>query len=136
MPDEPGTKRVPVFARSPMPVLLTNPTPDPAYNYATTVRVIPGLIRLGSGPYAGGEVVWQNETGDEVTFTFEAARAGQYFDFGSKGPGPFTVQDGEELRLKLKSNPPVNTIYDYRVDCKATPGRPAEGNSPPQTSCP
>jgi hypothetical protein len=136
MAETPGTKMAPVFEHSPMPVLLTNPTPDARYDNRPTVRVEPGLIRLGSGQQRLTEVVWLNETGDDVTFTFDAASSAKFFDLTTKGPGPFTIKNNEPLRLKVAQNAPENSIYSYHVDCKATPGLPAQGNSPPQVSCP
>ena len=136
MAEETGTKMVPVTDPSPMPVLLTNPTPDPRYNNRATVRVEPGLIRLGSRPYRLTEVTWLNKTGDDVTFTFDASGPAQFFDLTSRGPGPFLVKNNDTLTLRISASAPENRIYDYRIECKATPGLPAQGNSPPQVSCP
>ena len=135
MAEATGTKMVADIDPSPMPVLLTTPSRDARYGDAT-VFVIPGLIRLGSGPYEGKVVTWLNKTGDEVTFTLDGAGAGQFFDLDSTGPGPFTIPDGKQLSLPVKPYPSQNRIFPYRVDCKATPGRPAQGGSPPQVSCP
>jgi hypothetical protein len=135
MEDETGTKRVVVVDPSPMPVLLTNPTPDPRFNGKDTVRVVPGLIRLGSRPYRLKEVVWINETGGEVTFRFDAAGSAKFFDFGGKDPRSITVANKQELRLKLAKQPPENSIYSYEVDCAVTSSQ-AQGNSPPEVTCP
>jgi hypothetical protein len=135
MPDRTGTKMVAVVAASPMPVLLTNPSPDPRYDDQPTVRVVPGLIRLGSRPYRLKEVVWINESGGDVTFTFDPAGSAQFFDL-KENPGPFTVKNDEKLTLKIAENPPENRIYSYRVDCKRTPNLQAQGNSEPEVSCP
>lgn len=134
MPEERGTKLARAVEPSPMPVLLTNPSPDPRYNNEPTVRVEPGLIRLGSGQYRLKEVVWLNETGGDVTFTFDPAGSGQFFGVKSKDPIP--VKSNEKLVLKIAANAPENTIFSYDVDCTVTPGIPAQGNSPPQVSCP
>ena len=136
MADTPGTKMVPVVDPSPMPVLLTNPSPDPRYNDEPTVRVVPGLIRLGSRPYRLKEVVWLNETGGDVTFTFDSAGSARFFDLTSKGPGPFVVKNGQELSLRISASAPENAIYFYQVDCAVTPRLPAQGGSSPQVSCP
>jgi hypothetical protein len=133
---KPGTKMAPIVDPSPMPVLLTSPTPDDRCNDEPTVRVVPGLIRLGSKPYRLKEVVWLNETGGDATFTFDAAGAAKFFDLRSKGPGPFTIRNGEKLALPISPSAPENSIYFYEVDCAETPNRPAQGNSSPQMSCP
>jgi hypothetical protein len=136
MSDGTGTKLVTVVAPSPMPVLLTNPSPDSRFDFQTTVRVNPGLIRLGSKQNRLKEVVWLNETGDDVAFTFESSGAALFFDLTSTGPGPFTVKNNKDLKLKIAKNAPENSIFSYQVDCKATPGRLAQGNSAPEISCP
>jgi len=133
MADTPGTKMVPVVDPSPMPVLLTNPTPDPTYNGKPTVRVVPGLIRLGSKPHIK-QVVWLNQTGGEVTFTFDPNGSAKLFDL-SKRP-PLTIKDQDTLTLDIAANAPENVLYLYQIDCTVTPGTPAQGDSPPQVSCP
>jgi len=135
---EPATKMVSTFEvidPSPMPVLLTNPTPDARYNGQPTVRVEPGQIRLGSRPYRLTEVVWLNETGDEVTFTFDAGGSAKFFNLPTD-PSALTIKNNQELKLTISQTVPENSIYSYRIDCKATPDLPAQGNSPPQVSCP
>jgi len=117
-----------------MPVLLTKPSPDSRFNDEPTVRVIPGLIRLGSRPYRPKEIVWINETTGDVTFTFDPAGSAKYFD--PPQLAPVVVRNGDTLSLKLSDSPPENSIYTYQVDCKATPHRPAQGDSPPSMSCP
>jgi len=134
MPDGTATKLVRVVAPSPMPVLLTKPSPDSRFNDETTVRVIPGLIRLGSRPYQLKEIVWINETTEDVTFTFDPAGSAKYFD--PPQLAPIVVHNGEKLSLRLSGSPPENSIYTYQVDCVATPNRPAQGDSPPSMSCP
>lgn len=137
MAETPGTRMAPVFElfeRSPMPVLLTNPTPDPRYNNEPTVRVEPGLIRLGSRPYRLKEVVWLNQTGGDVHFTFDPAGSARYFE--SAPTSPFRVENNKTLTLQISGSAPENTIFSYQVDCSVTPGIPAQGNSPPQVSCP
>lgn len=139
MAEETGTKMAPVFELfepSPMPVLLTNPTPDPRYKNEPTVRVLPGLIRLGSRPYRLKEVVWLNQTGGDATFAFDTAGSAQFFDLTAKGPGPFLIKNNDKLTLKIAANPPENAIFSYQVACSATPGIPAQGGSPPQVVCP
>ena len=134
MPDGTATKLVRVVAASPMPVLLTKPSPDARFNGETTVRVNPGLIRLGTRPYRLKEVVWLNETTEDVTFTFDAAGSAKYFD--PPPLAPIVVHNGDKLTLTLSDSAPENSIYAYRVDCKATQGREAQGNSAPEVSCP
>jgi hypothetical protein len=134
MPDGTATKLVRVVAPSPMPVLLTKPSPDSRFNDEPTVRVSPGLIRLGSRPYRLKEVVWINETTEDVTFTFDPAGSAKYFD--PPQLAPIVVHNGDKLSLKLSDSSPENSIYTYQVDCKATPNRPAQGNSAPEMSCP
>src|ERR1700739_3505439 len=133
---EAGAKMAPVVDPSPMPVLLPNPPPDPRFNDEPTVRVVPGLIRLGSKPYRLKEVVWLNETGGDVTFTFDPAGAARFFDLTSKGAGPFRIKNNEKLTLQISPSAPENAIYFYQVDCAVTPRLPAQGNSSPQVSCP
>ena len=134
MPDGTATKLVRVVAPSPMPVLLTKPSPDSRFNDEPTVRVNPGLIRLGSRPYRLKEVVWINETTEDVTFTFDPAGSAKYFD--PPQLAPIVVHNGDKLSLKLSDSSPENSIYTYQVECKATPNRPAQGDSPPSLSCP
>lgn len=134
MADTPGTKMVPVVDPSPMPVLLTNPTPDPRYNDEPTVRVVPGLIRLGSRPYRLKKVVWLNRTGGDVRFTFDAAGSAKFFK--SAPTSPFPVKNNDTFSLDIADDAPENRIFFYQVDCDVTPGLPAQGGSSPQVSCP
>jgi hypothetical protein len=134
MPEGTATKLVRAVAPSPMPVLLTKPSPDSRFNDETTVRVIPGLIRLGSRPYRLKEVVWINETTEDVTFRFDPAGSAKYFD--PPQLDPIVVHNGDPLSLKLSDSAPENSIFSYHVDCKATPGRAAQGNSSPEIACP
>lgn len=131
---EAGTKMVAVVAPSPMPVLLTQPSPDSRFNDQLTVRVLPPLIRLGSKPYRLKEVVWLNETTEDVTFKFDPAGSAKYFT--NIPPDPIIVHNGDMLTLTLSNSAPENTIFSYHVECKATQGREAQGNSPPELSCP
>jgi hypothetical protein len=134
MTDGTATKLVRVVAPSPMPVLLTKPSPDSRFNDEPTVRVIPGLIRLGSKPYRLQELSWINQTTEDVTFTFDPAGSANYFD--PPPLAPILVHNGDTLSLNLSNSPPENTIYTYRVDCNVTPNHPAQGDSPPSMSCP
>jgi hypothetical protein len=134
MPDGTATKLVRVVAPSPMPVLLTMPSPDSRFNDEPTVRVIPGLIRLGSRPYRLKEVAWLNETTEDVTLTFDPAGSARYFD--PPPLAPIVIHNGETKTLKLSESAPENSIFSYQVDCKVTPGRAAQGNSAPELSCP
>jgi hypothetical protein len=134
MQDGTATKLVRVVAPSPMPVLLTKPSPDSRFSDEPTVRVIPGLIRLGSRPYRLKEVAWINQTSEDVTITFDPAGSARYFD--PPQLSPIVVHNGETRTLKLSDSPPENSIYTYQVDCKVTPNRPAQGDSPPSMACP
>jgi hypothetical protein len=134
MPVGTATKLESDVAPSPMPVLLTKPSPDSRFNSEPTVRVIPGLIRLGSRPHRLKEIAWINQTTEDVTITFDPAGSAQYFD--PPQLAPIVVHNGDTRTLKLSASPPENSIYTYQVDCKATPTRPAQGDSPPTMSCP
>ena len=124
-----------VVVPSPMPVVLAQPGKDPKNNDELTVRVNPGTIRLGSKPYRVKQVMWINETGDDVIFTFDPNGSGKFFNNPPKGP--FRVKLGDPpFTLTVSDSAPENCLYKYHVDCNATPGVPAQGNSEPEVSCP
>ena len=134
MRDGTATKLATVVAPSPMPVLLTKPSPDSRFNDEPTVRAIPGLIRLGSKPYRLKEITWINQSTEDVTITFDPAGSARYFD--PPQLTPILIHNGDTRALKVSNSVPENSIYTYQVDCVATPNRPAQGDSPPTMCCP
>jgi hypothetical protein len=131
MPNGFGTKMAVV--PSPMPVVLAQPRKDPNNNDEPTVRVNPGTIRLGSKQYRLKQVIWINQTGADVTFTFDTNGCDQFFN--PPPVGSITKHDGEQLALDVSASAPEGRLCTYTVDCQAT-GSPAWGNSPPELSCP
>ena len=126
----------PVAVPSHMPVDLPAPiTVDPTTG-RKKVYVNPPVIHIGSGQSQLRDIRFKNNTGDKARLWFPngaplfAGPPAGYSNFEN----PFVIENGKELDLKLMPNLGYG-MYEYHVYCDVI-GAEADGNSPPNLSCP
>lgn len=130
MPNGPGTVLVP----SPMPVDF--PKPVSVGPGRKKVYVNPPVIHIGSGQSQLRDIRFTNHTTGKARLWFPngstlfAGPPAGYSNFEN----PFVIDDGKALDLKLEPNLGYGT-YEYHVYCDAISAE-ADGNSPPNLSCP
>jgi hypothetical protein len=99
------------------------------------IFVVPGTVHLG-GAVAAKTIVWLNETGGPVKVWLAALKDILIPQAGQDFSGPIQIDERTNNRLEVTVKEGIeNCQRDYHVFCEKI-GNFADGNSPPNMSCP